>query len=92
MGLQTPQEVLLPEALKAAAAGHQHTLCLSESGAVWCMGSNSFGQLGVGSTSHGSSIPRLVKALEGETFPASHYECTTLRSLLTTSDCEEGKT
>lgn len=63
---QAPTEVLLPEAVTSVAAGHYHTLCLSESGAIWCMGSNEFGQLGVGAKNPPLHVPRLVKALSGD--------------------------
>ena len=63
--LQDPREALLPEPIAATAAGHHHTLCLSESGTVWCMGANTFGQLGIGREFARSSLPRLVRALSG---------------------------
>jgi len=63
---QDPLEALLPEAATAAAAGYAHTLLLGESGAVWAVGSNQFGQLGLGREGGAAQPhPRLVRALRG---------------------------
>lgn len=60
-----PQEVALPERAVAVAAGHYHTLCLSESGNVWAWGSDSQGQLGLGSSGPSKATePRLITSLQ----------------------------
>ena len=71
--MQAPTEALVPEAVTAIAAGHYHTLCLAESGTVWCMGSNEFGQLGVGAKDAQAQLPRLVKALTGGTYETQDH-------------------
>ena len=63
--LQMPQEMLLPEAVTSIAAGSRHTLFLGESGDVWAVGSNSNGQLGLGSQIDCSPAPRRLPALAG---------------------------
>ena len=65
--VQEPEEVMLPEAIMHASAGHYHTLCLSEAGNIWSMGSNGHGQLGLGRDLACSASPRLVRALAGVT-------------------------
>lgn len=57
--------MLLPEAVIAVAAGSRHTLFLAESGDLWATGSNSHGQLGLGSRIDHSPAPRRVPALAG---------------------------
>eukprot|EP00884_Botryococcus_braunii_P015207 jgi/Botrbrau1/236/Bobra.0022s0212.1 len=61
-----PRELLLPEATTAVAAGHSHTLFLAASGNVWTVGSNSRGQLGIGTSSALEPLPRRISALSGE--------------------------
>ena len=63
--MQEPQEMLLPEAVTAVAAGSRHTLFLAESGDVWSVGSNSHGQLGLGNHLSHSPAPRRIPALAG---------------------------
>ena len=58
---------MVPEAIMQASAGYYHTLCLSEAGNIWSMGSNEHGQLGLGKDLACSASPRLVKALAGVT-------------------------
>jgi len=60
-----PREVPLPEPAIALAAGHRHTLCLSDSGNIWAWGSNAHGQLGIGGDLERCAEPRLVAALKG---------------------------
>lgn len=64
--LQVPQEVFVPEPVIQVAAGHHHTLFLTQSGDIWACGRNSRGQLGLGSKA-GSyiSIPQPLSALAG---------------------------
>ena len=64
--LQVPQEVCLPEPVVEVAAGHHHTLFLTQSGNVWACGRNSRGQLGLGSKA-GSHVctPQPLNALAG---------------------------
>lgn len=63
---QVPQEVILPEPVTRVAAGHHHTLFLTESGNVWACGRNSRGQLGLGSKAGSfASVPQHIKALAG---------------------------
>lgn len=58
-----PQRVNgIPERVVEAAAGVSHTCAITETGALWATGSNSFGQLGIGSAAH-SLIPVQVSAL-----------------------------
>lgn len=57
---------MLPEPVTKVAAGHHHTLFLTESGNVWACGRNSRGQLGLGSKAGASAtIPQRLKALTG---------------------------
>lgn len=63
--------MLLPEATKAVAAGHSHTLCLAESGNVWAVGSNARGQLGTGSASLPQPLPRRIAGLSSAALPLS---------------------
>ncbi len=63
---QVPQEVVLPEPVTQVAAGHHHTLFLTESGNVWACGRNSRGQLGLGSKAGSfATIPQRLEALTG---------------------------
>jgi alpha-tubulin suppressor-like RCC1 family protein len=59
------QEVPLPERAVAAAAGHRHTLVVTESGAVWAFGDDRHGQLGLGRGTVAAAAPRLLPALRG---------------------------
>ena len=64
--VQVPQEVPIPEPVVKAAAGHHHTLFLTQSGDVWACGRNSRGQLGLGSKAGNHAMtPRLLEALAG---------------------------
>lgn len=57
---------MLPEPVTKVAAGHHHTLFLTESGNVWACGRNSRGQLGLGSKAGASAtIPQRLEALTG---------------------------
>jgi len=63
---QVPQEIVLPEPVTQVAAGHHHTLFLTESGNVWACGRNSRGQLGLGSKAGSfATIPQRLEALSG---------------------------
>ncbi len=63
---QVPQEIVLPEPVTQVAAGHHHTLFLTESGNVWACGRNSRGQLGLGSKAGSfATIPQRLEALTG---------------------------
>ena len=63
---QVPQEIVLPEPVTQVAAGHHHTLFLTESGNVWACGRNSRGQLGLGSKAGSfATIPQRLDALTG---------------------------
>lgn len=59
-----PSEIPLPEPAVAVAAGHLHTLCITESGLLWGWGCNKSGQLGLGNDVDMVSEPRLVAALK----------------------------
>ena len=63
--LQVPREVLLPEGVTHVAAGNGHTLFLTESSSVWAVGSNSYGQLGLGIRDKMTSLPRRLQSLIG---------------------------
>ncbi|KAK9908562.1 hypothetical protein WJX75_009704 [Coccomyxa subellipsoidea] len=65
ISMQEPQEVLLPEAAWDVAVGHSHTLFLTESSSVWAVGSNRYGQLGLGRTGTQEWLPRRVQDLVG---------------------------
>ena len=63
---QVPQKIVLPEPVTQVAAGHHHTLFLTESGNVWACGRNSRGQLGLGSKAGSfATIPQRLDALTG---------------------------
>ncbi len=67
MPSQVPQEVHLPEPVTKVAAGHHHTLFLTESGDIWACGRNGRGQLGLGSKAGSfASTPRRLEALAGQ--------------------------
>lgn len=80
MLFQVPQEVLVPEPVIQVAAGHHHTLFLTQSGDVWACGRNSRGQLGLGSRA-GSHVctPQPLSALAG--FDHIDQLCVTLPAL-----------
>ncbi len=62
--LPTPTAVsaLGPLKFVAIAAGMNHTMCLSDTGDVYCWGSNDQGQLGDGTTTS-SLTPKLIESL-----------------------------
>lgn len=61
-----PEEVLLPDAVSAVAAGSRHSLALTKSGEVWAWGDASQGALGLGGDlSVPLSKPRLIRFLQG---------------------------
>ncbi|DBB10173.1 TPA: hypothetical protein ACH3X3_001750 [Trebouxia sp. C0006] len=61
-----PQEIVLPEPVTQVAAGHHHTLFLTESGNVWACGRNNRGQLGLGSKAGSfATSPQRLEALSG---------------------------
>ena len=53
------------KAVVYAAAGDDHTLCITADGSLFAWGDNDFGQLGVGDTED-RSVPTLVTALQGK--------------------------
>ena len=58
-----PQKVIgILERMIEVAAGVSHTCAVTESGALWTMGGNSFGQLGIGNKEN-SLVPIKVSAL-----------------------------
>eukprot|EP01084_Bolivina_argentea_P216440 367712_1 len=68
----TPKPTVVPRSVSfsdfvSAAAGHDHTLCLTERGTVYAWGRSHRGQLGLGRDGAGktgsSAAPRLVSAL-----------------------------
>jgi alpha-tubulin suppressor-like RCC1 family protein len=61
----------LPTGVKALAlaAGFDHTCALLETGAVWCWGGNSNGELGNGTSVSRSTQPVVVSGLTGGTAP-----------------------
>ena len=84
--LQVPQEVFVPEPVVQVAAGHHHTLFLTQSGDVWACGRNSRGQLGLGSKA-GSQLctPQPLSALAG--FDHIGQLCVTLPACLQRCQC-----
>jgi alpha-tubulin suppressor-like RCC1 family protein len=59
-----PQKVMFSEEIKKIASGANHVCALSESGKVYCWGSNEHGQLGIGNSSN-KSAPVLVTSIVG---------------------------
>ncbi|KAL0052745.1 hypothetical protein WJX82_006934 [Trebouxia sp. C0006] len=67
-----PQEIVLPEPVTQVAAGHHHTLFLTESGNVWACGRNNRGQLGLGSKAGSfATSPQRLEALSGANISSS---------------------
>lgn len=57
-----PQPVIgLPETIVSLAAGEFHTCALSDGGAVYCWGSNSHGQLGIGTLEEGTDPANRIR-------------------------------
>jgi len=59
-----PTALQLEDSVEEAACGLLHTLFRTESGQVYAMGANTFGQLGLGSK-RGTLLPAQITALEG---------------------------
>ncbi|KAL2724228.1 X-linked retinitis pigmentosa GTPase regulator [Vespula squamosa] len=55
-----PKQMLLPTTAIHIACGGHHTLVLTESGNVYCVGSNASGQLGMGTNVTEISTPKLL--------------------------------
>ncbi|XP_014602441.1 PREDICTED: X-linked retinitis pigmentosa GTPase regulator [Polistes canadensis] len=55
-----PKQMLLPTTAIHIACGGHHTLVLTESGNVYCVGSNASGQLGMGTNVTEVSTPKLL--------------------------------
>lgn len=71
------KEILLPERAVGVAAGSEHTLVLAESGDVWALGRNHFGQLGIGQAAQLiQDIPHRISALAGQ--PSLHAPSSSL--------------
>lgn len=60
--LASPTAVLTPAPLLSLAVGSSHTCGLDASGAAWCWGLNSFGQLGTGDTTRSPVPTRVVSS------------------------------
>jgi len=56
--------------ITAIAAGENHSLALDSGGVVWAWGSNSFGQLGVGSNDSQITFASAIRSLQGTTITA----------------------
>ncbi|XP_051165338.1 X-linked retinitis pigmentosa GTPase regulator-like [Leptopilina boulardi] len=55
-----PKQIQLPKLVTKIACGGHHTLILTEDGGIYCMGSNSSGQLGLGTNVTELQTPNLL--------------------------------
>lgn len=83
-----PKQIQLPKLATKIACGGHHTLILTEDGAIYCMGSNSSGQLGLGTNVTEVQTPNILPLdiLESETI--SKISCGESHSAILT---ENGK-
>ena len=58
-----PVQVQLPVKAVAIAGSREHSLALGVDGVVWAWGSNRYGELGIGRTGIGESVPQRVVGL-----------------------------
>lgn len=72
-GASAPNQVPGLQNISAVSAGGGHYLALSYSGQVWAWGSNSSGQLGVGSTKNRIDTPQKVNGLSDIVSVAAGY-------------------
>ncbi|XP_043274624.1 X-linked retinitis pigmentosa GTPase regulator-like [Venturia canescens] len=94
-----PKQMQLPGPTAVVACGGHHTLILGEDGNIYCTGSNSSGQLGMGSNIAEIPTPKMLPpgVLEGETVKKigcgeSHVAIVTESGkLLTCGDGRHGK-
>ncbi|XP_046455571.1 probable E3 ubiquitin-protein ligase HERC4 isoform X2 [Daphnia pulex] len=73
--MPTPKMVksLATKQVVQIACGRSHSMALTNVGEIYCWGSNSHGQLGLGSSGTPETKPCLVKLLQG--IPISHISC-----------------
>lgn len=78
--VNTPASVVttaMSTAVASVSAGYLHTCVVLVSGAVWCWGSNSLGQLGINSSVTKKITPTIVVGLDGIALISTHVTSAT---------------
>jgi len=78
--VNTPASVVttaMSTAVASVSAGYLHTCAVLVSGAVWCWGSNSLGQLGINSSVTKKITPTIVVGLDGIALISTHVTSAT---------------
>ncbi len=78
--VNTPASVVttaMSTAVASVSAGYLHTCAVLVSGAVWCWGSNSLGQLGINSSVTKKITPTIVVGLDGIAVISTHVASAT---------------